>query len=359
VEKKWITGREIAEKYGIAVVEIGRACHEGRLHAYMADICKEIYELSALPRVPKYPPPGTDARAHVGKDENVFWDWDAISGVDALRQSLSRLEIILGACFAVWRVRAEEENAGLPLLSGDRHDTQPPSGLSNIPAYVEEAGESFPETDGIRFSRSSHRRPDFFRDWTFEKLSALKAALEDRRFSLQQEIIGKTEPNFSALVAAQRLAEQAGISRDELYSYSRNFAWKHIMSMSYDFLVGDEIIESSKLEGRVFFFDFDMFRRQNRDISVQDAIDEYKNSLGMMLFDGAEIEACFGSLEEKTGEQPAPKKKYKRYRVSAKEAARMCGVSESLIRKWEKTGKFPEKYPGRNDEIEHFNFHFI
>jgi hypothetical protein len=73
--KPWIIGKEIMDVHGIAAVDLGQACFDGKLTACLPHSLKEVYELSKVPRIPQYPPIGVNPLEHIKTGENVEWDW--------------------------------------------------------------------------------------------------------------------------------------------------------------------------------------------------------------------------------------------------------------------------------------------
>lgn len=91
------------DNFGITAIQLGRACYEGRIEAYLPDVELPVYEFSKLPRIPKYPPAGIDPMDHVKSGETVKWNWEDILGVSTLRRELSRIEYALGVLIPVMK----------------------------------------------------------------------------------------------------------------------------------------------------------------------------------------------------------------------------------------------------------------
>jgi len=72
---EWITGKEIMDEYGKAAIQIGRACYDGVLQAYTADILTPVLEESKLVHYPSYPPPGVNPYDHPQYTVTPSWDW--------------------------------------------------------------------------------------------------------------------------------------------------------------------------------------------------------------------------------------------------------------------------------------------
>ena len=74
-KKRWLTGKEVTEKYGIQAVELGSACYEGKLKAYQSVTCKEYFEETKVAKIPSYYPTGVDPRGHIKRGIKVEWEW--------------------------------------------------------------------------------------------------------------------------------------------------------------------------------------------------------------------------------------------------------------------------------------------
>jgi len=72
---EWITGKEIMDEHGKAAIQIGRACYDGVLQAYTADILTPVLEESKLVHYPSYPPPGVNPYDHPQYTATPSWDW--------------------------------------------------------------------------------------------------------------------------------------------------------------------------------------------------------------------------------------------------------------------------------------------
>jgi hypothetical protein len=322
---RWITGKELMEQYELAAVELGTVIFEGRLKAYVPEVLLEVYELSKVRRVPKYPPPGIDAMQYVQTGEVVRWEWDIILGVQKLRIELLRVEKRLGECFAVYRAKAEKENS----LWLHEYDTTPPLGLLHIPRYDddEQNNKEASYSSGFRIVASKNSYNPY-KHYDLKQLKDEKQKLEDERFKLSQEILRLTEPSFIALIEAQGLADRCGMPLDEQYSCARETAFKTIMVVSCNYIIDGEVVDESSIKDRLVYFDFDMYQRHlvrwasvlhggNTIVPLGDAAQHYRAQLEMLWFSRAEAEEVFPlpaghqdrqapeSSPEKTAPEPA------------------------------------------------------
>ena len=65
------------------------------------------------------------------------------------------------------------------------------------------------------------------------------------------------------------------------------------MPFEYSFIIDGEVVEKNTLSDRLFYFDFDMFRRYAErvaGVSLQAIIGEYKNRLAKMWFRQADVD---------------------------------------------------------------------
>ena len=74
-KKLWITGKEVAEAYGIQATELGQACYAEELNAYQAGTCKQIFEETKVTKIPAHVPQGIDPCNHKKYGVNVEWEW--------------------------------------------------------------------------------------------------------------------------------------------------------------------------------------------------------------------------------------------------------------------------------------------
>jgi len=105
----WITGKEVAEKYGVRAVDIGQACYEGKLQAFTED-GELIVEETKVIKVPMFPPDGVIPIDYARFENRPFWNWrnKKVVNQDALRRASHTLSL----CFFRERgIRDTEEYA--------------------------------------------------------------------------------------------------------------------------------------------------------------------------------------------------------------------------------------------------------
>jgi len=267
---KWILGQDVMDTYRVAPVEIGKACFDGSLTAFHRDLLEPIYDLSRLPRVPKYPPVGVDKMNHIQTGERVEWDWEVIQGVDKLRIKLRKAECLLEQALAVCK-----EKDTRSLLSRVAHGSP----------------------IGVDVPKVSKHNP--FRGCTFEEAKRYKENLKMDILTIKNEILLKTEVSTDAFVEAESIVEEAGCHPDEIYSRAQRFAWNTLMPTEHFWLVNGELLEPQDLDSRLFFFDFAMFKRfadllerntSGGKASEAQSLVIYKQQISVMLFDSASVE---------------------------------------------------------------------
>jgi hypothetical protein len=313
----WITGKEIMDVHGIAAAELGKACYDGILTAYLPDVPREVYELSKVQRVPKYPPPGIDPLNYIQPGEKVRWDWEFILGVKPLKILLLQTEHSLGACYAVLKYKRDKVNRESSLWLHE-YGIMPPIGLRNIPRYTEDDDDvktHHADRSGIRIIPRSNKYDNPFSKLGIDELVEMNRKLEQSRFELSQQICKLSEPNFEALCIVQAQADECGIS--DSYTYAREHAFTVFMSTQYSYLIDGEIKDELSIKGRLFHFDFDMFHRVYDGLAklkygdgyscpLGHVIAQYKAELSQFWFNRVAVETWRGvSLSAGSSEQAA------------------------------------------------------
>jgi hypothetical protein len=340
---KWISGHEVMDTYRIAPVELGRDCFDGLLTAFHRDLLEPIYDMSQLPRVPKYPPVGVDKMDHIQTGERVEWNWEIIQGVDKLRAKLQQAESLIGQAEAV----CKEKDTRSLMTQG-------------VGKYFSGMAKAVPEVD--------EHNP--FRKCTFEEATHCRDKLVTEAYAIKNEIYQKTEVKGNALLIAQERVEELGCHPDEVYSKAQKYAWDKLMPIEHFWLVNGELLEHEDLDSRLFFFDFAMFKRladfvakitSGGKASEEQALASYKQHISAMLFGSTSVE---GWVQAPSPSNPAkqasptdtpldslPVAKAKKYtergEISQEAAGKRIGKSARTIKRWcAGEGRVPDGFPG-------------
>jgi len=292
--KKWITGKKILEDYNLPAAVLGEACHKGELTAYQAETNKPIYDIATVARVPKYPPAGVDPQKYVKSGETVRWNWEKILGVNKLRATLQIVKNKLSVVAVALKDKGDMSYLTDPDLRG----------LTNIPLYLLDKPSTIIQDGHIRvqFGNSPHSffSSDFkhYRSLSLDKLTQAKKEFAHQIFTLECNIRQITEVPFQ-VKTAEEIIQFFAFAYDELQSVKEDQIWKTFMPVAYNCKIGEEIVELKNLEGQLFYFDFDMYRRRIKTLDERtdnnQIISAYKQQLAEMWFDLVEVEEVFGA----------------------------------------------------------------
>jgi hypothetical protein len=290
MQSKWITGEQIMNEHGEAAADLGQACHNGIFNAYLANSPYQIHDISKVDRIPQYPPIGIDSREYVQRGENVQWDWDKITGRGERHIELLKTDRVLGFVWVVW-----ESKGTRSLLS--RVEPLPPCDLNFPRQCVARYDDNSPRL----FQSKSLFDPLIkqLKEYSFAQLEQIrKELLEKRRCLYVEASLGMYVSPYTRL-QAELLMNENGDYGPEIYSKSEKFAWEILMPTRCLWLIDGETITDKDAEGRLFHFDFAMFRRFAEKIynnpPLASIINTYKDYLGAMWFKRIEVDAWLGT----------------------------------------------------------------
>jgi hypothetical protein len=362
----WLTGEALMKTYCLAAAELGGLCHKGELTAYLPEILKPIYNLGVIQRIPKYAPGTVVSYKHIQSGETVHWDWEVVLGIDKMRSKLREIDRDL---FSVARNLIENGASGFYT----EMDPQRPGHCiynSSDPIFKDLNLED-------TWVYSVYLRPP----WEPEKI----VPTQIRELNEQKELLAKNRDELREDIRILTLIPSW--ARKELGpELTDDEIWREIMPTAYMFLVEEREIEADDLEGQLFFFDYDMFYRQEKSKEpkkdLQEIITAYKAKLAAMWFNRADAEAVLGPLESpsvtpqnfsdeqkkkpddpKFKSQPSgrasnqtPSQKRPRKPLSVKERQSLLDragskVSDKTIQRWDKGQGTPEGYDGQADAV--------
>jgi len=272
----WITGLEVMDKFGVSAIRLGQACHDGQLAAYLPDVELPVYDLSKLPRIPKYPPAGVDQMDHIQIGETVRWDWEEIIGVSGLRHELAQIKHVLGIL--------------IPVM--DKKRTHNRTVLADVGEYCTAVKDVY---------LNPYANVEFLNNKSFEELTTFKDALVKKKLSIEQEIRIKTEAPLSV-----RLDEKVSRILFELniheWNESNDFIWKKIMPFHHQLIINGSTLDYEELEGQLVYFNYDMFSRYAKKLDESPNRASitllYKKGLAALCFDANAVDMVgFGSME--------------------------------------------------------------
>lgn len=357
---KWVVGKDVIEKYCTSHVSFGKACFDGLLTAHCKADWGIIYDISNLERVPKYPPGGIDPIAYRQRGEAVQWPWESILGVKKLKNEIRYIKKRLSFAVTAWKA----QNA----YSIKSTNTTELIDLINtvlVPPY---------DLQLIGVNEKTWVNP--YKDFYLSQLNNIIRDYVEQYHCISKQVIQRTEvPLLAYAEAYDRIADEVHDIQN-MDAKIISFAWNYLMPNAYCWLIDGNIVEDKNLDGRLFYFDFDMFLRAEKlrcknvrqKFYLQYAIDKYCYSLELMWFDEVEVNTWInnGTLsyeissvgtknqsltcnKDTNEKMPMPKQPQNKPEVTQKEAARRLGVTERTIRNWDSGKTTPQGgYPGRN-----------
>ena len=299
----WMTGEQVENEFKVVPIEIGKACFDGTITAYVQTGWGPIYEISKLDRVPKYPPPGVDRMDHIQRGDPVKWDWEEILGVREKRSKLLACEQELKDVIAVWKAKTPPKRASAVLQEDSSLKYLCPVDISSTPPYEEDtpAGVQIRTTDGqLGVLRLGGTLPNLYKESTFQQLDALIPTLSREYRELENSILEMTEPPIEAMTEAKKVVDKNGVLCSDIYNSVRSIAWQALMPARYYWVIDGELLENDDLEGRLFFFDFDMLKQRVKNhskasgqlISIKDIGVTYTQQIRVMFFERSEVVAA-------------------------------------------------------------------
>ena len=233
--KEWITGDEIIGQFGKMASQIGQACYDDLLHAFIDKVGLPVREITKSPRIPKYPSHGLDANDYAQSCLFPYWNWD-----DYVFDSIERL---------------------YATFFKDKKITE-----DNFVSYDEFAADLYKKEDAeTRYMRLGGDLP--------------------ANYILKQL-------NKNAVIAANRVIAKAPtdfINPNSVYSLAYKF-----MATSYNYAspMGDSAQRREWVEPVCFRFDdyAQTTREDNPLVSGEDIIGRYAKMIGSFLYKKTEVD---------------------------------------------------------------------
>lgn len=237
----WITGEEVEQNFNVIPLEIGKACFDGRITAYLLKGWGPIYERSKLPRVPKYPPTGIDRKNYTQSGESVKWDWDTqLTHIARLKRRYVALYSLLEKVALAIETRSAQLSplAKIPLPGGVVITIQ-------------------------NFDAEEDLNENLFKERTIEDLkrihSLISIKIESAKDQAKRErvrLIGDTTYlSAERHCLLERNAFRGQIAEMDIYQY----AWDKLMAEAYLWFIDGKTYADNQLEGRLFTFGFESF----------------------------------------------------------------------------------------------------